>query len=127
MKAAVSKRKKLPFDTRGGKIVLSRLMINSQAYLSLSAQSKVLLILMQEQWHDDRPISFGVREAEKKIPCSRKIAVESFKALEDRGFITRENESVFNSRTGSRTREWILTFMPFKGKPPSNLWEKWNG
>jgi hypothetical protein len=117
-------KKKQPFDSRGGVIVMSRRLISSDAYLELPAQAKVLMVLLQSHWRDEVPVAYGVREAANKIPCSLTLAVAAFKALENSGFISRESESLFNSRTGSKSREWILTWMPFRGKPPQNLWDK---
>ncbi|GAB4260137.1 MAG: hypothetical protein Kow0065_10330 [Methylomicrobium sp.] len=70
-------------------------------------------------------MSFGVREAAAKIPCTPGTASKAFKVLEERGFIVCVNQSLFSSKTGSRTREWRLTWMPFHDKPPSHEWEKW--
>ncbi|NOR70432.1 MAG: hypothetical protein GQ532_12195 [Methylomarinum sp.] len=99
-------------------------MMGSPAYKKLSPQAKVLMMLMQEQWRNDKPVAYGVREAAEKITCDVKTARKAFVMLKDQGFITCLDESLFNSRTGSKAREWRLTWMPYMDKPPTNDWEK---
>jgi hypothetical protein len=119
------KKIKLEFDQRGGVIVISRRMRESQAYESMPSSAKVLMDLLQMQWRLDRPVGYGVREAAKKIGCTPNTASKSFSLLVSRGFINCFEESFFSSRTGSRARDWTLTWMPFKDKRPSHDWEKW--
>ena len=114
----------LPFDKRGGVVVIQRRLLTSDAYLGLSAQAKALAHLMQAQWRPDQPIGYGVREAEQKIPCCRSIAVRAFKDLQKFGFIEKVDESLFCSRTQSKTRTWRLTWMPWNYRAPTNNWEK---
>jgi hypothetical protein len=126
----MSKKKiELPFDRKGGTIAINRRLINSKAFLTMSPAVSKLLILLHSQWRPDRPVGYGVREAAKKIGCAHNTAAKAFQELEKRGFIIREEESFFNSRNGSRAREWRLTWMPYTwggyAKPPSNEWEKW--
>lgn len=116
---------KLPFDKRGGVIAMQRHMLKSEAYLGLSPQAKVLMTLMQSHWSIHGPVDYGVREAERKIPCSRKTAMRSFKELEAAGFIVMVEESRFSSRTESKTRTWRLTWMPcWRNRAPTNDWEQ---
>ena len=114
----------LPFDKKGGVVAVQRRLIASDAYLALSPQAKVLALLMQAHWRPDTPIGFGVREAEQKIPCCRRIAIRAFSELRDGGFIVLVNESLFSSRTKSKTRTWRLTWLPWHHKEPTNDWEK---
>lgn len=100
-------------------------MINSQAYRSLTATQQALLPLLQVHWKNYAPVSYGVRQASQKLKCSHKTAINAFKALQDRGFIICLNESLFNSRNGSKARDWRLTWMPYQFNFPSNQWEKW--
>lgn len=99
-------------------------MLNSEACQSLKPVEKVLILLLHEQWRNDRPVSYGVREASKKIPCSTNTAGKSFKNLTDLGFIECVEESSFNSRLGSRARDWHLTWLPYLGNSPKNTWDK---
>ena len=119
------KKVKLGFDHRGGVLVVSRSMRESAAYESMPATAKVLMDLLQMQWRNDRPVAYGVREAGEKIGCKPDTAGKAFKVLEERGFIVRETESLFNSKTGSKAREWRLTWMPFECRNPTHDWEKW--
>lgn len=119
------KKPKLGFDQRGGVLVVSRAMRKSCAYESMPPTAKVLMDLLHIQWRNDRPIAYGVREAANKIGCKPETAGKAFKVLETRGFIVCVTESLFNSRTGSKAREWRLTWMPFEYRNPSHDWEKW--
>lgn len=117
------KKNALPFDKRGGVLVKRRGMVESSAYSSLSPHAKALIDLMQLHWRNDEPVAYGVREAQEKIPCCRKKAMKVFDELRNNGFIVMINESLFNSRTCSKARTWRLTWLPFKGKSPTNDWE----
>ena len=123
--AMKNKGPKLKYDNRGGVMVVSRAMRESYAYESMSPTAKVLMDLLQMQWRNDRPVAYGVREAGQKIGCKPETAGKAFKVLQDRGFIVCETESLFNSRTGSKAREWRLTWMPFDYRNPTHDWEKW--
>lgn len=119
------KKPKLGYDRRGGVLVVSRAMRESPVYETMPANAKVLMDLLQLQWRNDRPVAYGVREAAKKIGCKPETAGKAFKILQEHGFIVCANESLFNSRTGSKTRDWRLTWMPFMNKDPTHDWEKW--
>lgn len=124
---SVSKKFKLPFDKRGGRITLRRQMLESKTFLDLSPQAKVLLLLLQVQWRADRAVGYGIREAEEKIGCSRKIAMRAFSELREAGFIRLVDESLFCSRRHSKTRTWRLTWLPWNYSEPTNDWEKIKG
>lgn len=118
------KKTRLPFDRAGGIVAIQSRLLKSDAYLGLSAQAKALLHLMHGYWTASRPVGFGVREAEKSIPCSRKLAMRAFKELQEAGFIVMVEESLFCSRTQSKTRTWRLTWLPcWRHRPPTNDWE----
>jgi hypothetical protein len=121
---ARSKRFKQPFDKRGGVLVTSTHLLKSKEYLSLSPQAKVLMQLMHLHWKPDKLVDYGIREAMEKIPCAKETAIKAFKQLEDKGFITCIEQSIFSSRTLSKTRTWRLEWLPFNDKPPANTWEK---
>ena len=126
----MSKQKtQLPFDKVGGVIMINKRLLDSEVFLTMPPAANKLFLLLHSQWRPDRPVSYGVREAAKKIGCAHNTATKAFQGLERRGFIIREEESFFNSRNGSRAREWRLTWMPYTWagypNPPSNEWEKW--
>lgn len=117
------RRGKLPFDREGGTLVIQLRLRTSNNWETLSAQAKVLLDLLQIHWRNEKPVAYGIREASRKIPCCKTKAIEAFKELESRGFIVKIDESLFNSRTGSKSRTWRLTWLPYKDRPPTNDWE----
>lgn len=118
-----SKKPKQPFDNRGKVLVIRTFMLNSEAYLSLIPQAKVLMVLLQIHWRPSKPVDYGVREAAEKIPCDPKTASKAFKQLEERGFITCVEQSLFSSRTQSKSRSWRLEWLPFNDCKPKNTWE----
>ena len=120
-----NKSNKLPFDQRGGRITIQRRLLESESYLSLSPQAKVLMTLLQMHWDNFKPVDYGVREAAKKTPCAFNTAITAFNQLQDRGFIELIDHSVFSSTVGSKSRSWRLTWLPFKSQSPTNDWEKW--
>jgi hypothetical protein len=119
------RKPKLGFDQRGGVMAVSRAMRESLAYVSMPATAKVLMDSLHLQWRNDRPVAYGVREAAQKIGCTPNTAAKAFKILQERGFIVCEEQSLFNSKTGSKAREWRLAWMPFEYAKPSHDWEKW--
>jgi hypothetical protein len=119
------KKQKLTYDQRGGVIVDSRAMRESYVYESMPATAKVLMDLLHLQWRNDRPVGYGVREAANKIGCTANTASKAFIVLLERGFIVCHAQSFFSSKTGSKTREWRLTWMPFECRNPTHDWEKW--
>tara|TARA_R110000782_G_scaffold247530_1_gene334298 strand:- start:198 stop:563 length:366 start_codon:yes stop_codon:yes gene_type:complete len=116
------KKQKLPFDKKGGVIVIPRPMIESDRYGSLSAQAKVLMLYMQSHWKNTVAVGFGVREAAKRIPCAKGTAQNAFRELVNAGFIVMVEESLFNSRTQSKSRTWRLTWMPYMDAQPTRDW-----
>lgn len=106
-------------------MVVSRAMRESPAYQSMPATAKVLMDLLHLQWRNDKPVAYGVREAGQKIGCKPETAGKAFNVLQERGFIVCFEQSLFNSKTGSKAREWRLTWMPFDYKNPTHDWEKW--
>lgn len=119
------KRNTLPFDKRGGVLIFSMRMIKSPTYQNLTPQAKVLIMLLQVHWKNDKLVDYGVREAAEKIPCDLKTVSKAFNQLQERGFITCMEQSIFSSRTQSKARGWRLEWLPFKDRPPTNTWEKW--
>lgn len=119
------KKQALPFDKRGGTVVICRYLLNSEAYAALRPQAKVLIQLMHEHWQNSKPVSYGVREAAKKIPCDDKTVMKCFDALQELGFIECVGQSKFNSgKAGSHARDWRLTWLPYKSEKPTNEWDK---
>lgn len=117
------KKAALPFDKRGGVVVLGKRMLESDSYRSLSLVARCLAVELQIQWRPERPVAYGTREAAEKLGCDRRVAMRAFDELHKAGFILLEDEALFNSRTGSKARTWILTWLPFKDRPPTNDWE----
>lgn len=117
----------LPFDRRGSAVVFNTYLLNSKKYLALRPQAKVLITLLQIHWRNDKPVDYGIREAAEKILCDERTAAKAFRQLQEGKFITCVEESVFNSRTGSKSRSWRLEWMPFNHNKPNNYWDKTAG
>ncbi len=122
----MAKKFKIPFNQRGGVIVMEMHMLKHKNYLTLSPHAKVLINLLHQHWRNDKEVDYGTREAAQKIPSSKRTAMKAFKELEERGFITCKSPAVFSSRTGSKARTWKLEWMPFNDRKASNRWENWS-
>lgn len=118
------KNARIPFDKRGGLVACRRDIYKSPAYLGLSPAAAKLMALLHIHWRLDKPVDYGVREAMEKIGCAKGTACRAFEELQEAGFIVMVDESLFNSRTQSKSRTWRLTWMPFNGLLPTNDWEK---
>lgn len=119
-----NRKNPLPFDKAGGTVVIQRRLLTSRAYLNLTPYAKVLMHLMHRHWTPANPVAFGVRQAMAEIPCSKVIARRSFYELQSAGFIVLVDESLFCSRSQSKTRTWRLTWMPcWRNRAPTNDWE----
>jgi hypothetical protein len=116
----------MSFDVRSGKIVVCKFLIESHNYQTLTAHARSLMLLLHVHWDGSRSIDYGVREAAKRLNCSEKTARKAFKLLTERGFIICTKQSVFSSRTQSKTRSWKLTWLPYGNEKPLNSWENWN-
>lgn len=123
---AKRKRDPLPFDKRGGVVMVGLRMINSASYEGLSTPAKLLTLFLQSHWRNHKPVDYGVREAQRRLKCSKATAIAVFQELQSSGFIELVDESLFSSRTQSKARTWRLTWLPFDGKAPTNEWEKIN-
>ncbi|MDX1490334.1 MAG: hypothetical protein R3332_03550 [Pseudohongiellaceae bacterium] len=99
-------------------------IVRSANWQSLSPASVKLMSLMHVHWRPAKPVDYGVREAMDKIGCAKLTARKAFQELQDKGFIVMVDESLFSSRSQSRTRTWRLTWLPFKDLAPTNDWEK---
>jgi len=119
-------KKKLPFDREGGVVVMPRRLLESRAYLSLSTHARCLLPILQIHWRNDSPVALGIREAAEKLGCNQRTAMKAFDELQRGGFIQLHDAAEFNSRTGSKARTWILTWMPYMDRKPTNNWEQIN-
>ena len=119
-----SRKSRLPFDKRGGVIVLRVGMLDSTEWLALSPHAVKLMLLLQLHWKNAKPIDYGIREAMTKIGCAKGTARRAFEELQKEGFIVMVDESMFSSRTQSKARTWRLTWLPYMDKLPTNDWEK---
>lgn len=121
----MGKKRGLPFDRAGGGVVaIQRRLLASQAYEDLGSHGQALVMFLHLHWSPNGPVGFGVREAQRKLGCSRKVAMRTFRELQEAGFIVLVDESRFCSRTQSKTRTWRLTWMPdWRNQKPTNNWE----
>lgn len=117
---------RIPFDKRGGLVACRRDIYKSPAYLELSPAAAKLMALLHIHWRFEKAVDYGVREAMEKIGCAKGTACRAFEELQQAGFIVMVDESLFNSRTQSKSRTWRLTWLPFQGRTPTNDWEKSN-
>jgi hypothetical protein len=105
-------------------------VIESPAFLALSSNAKVALLFMLKRYDgfNNGKIVFACRDgcvvqitgkeyANKPFGLSRSQLCRAIKELEDFGFIDCTQPAKFDQKR--LAREWRLTWLPFKGKPPT--------
>ncbi len=76
----MAKKPKPKYDQRGGVIVQCKYLHKYPTYQSLTAQSKVLMSLLQMHWNYENRVDYGVREAQDKIPCAKNTQVKPLRS-----------------------------------------------
>lgn len=107
-------------------VMLTYNLMDSSAWLSLSAHSQALWVHLRRRYKPDNngKIPLSVREAAALLNCGKAKASESFDQLLDRGFIKIGKDSNFDQKEQS-AREWIFTHEIMNGKAPTNDWKEW--
>lgn len=104
-------------------------MLDSPAWLSLSAHAQCVYIRIKQRYKgketdNNGQIPLSVREAGQYCHVSKNTGSKAIDELIDKGFIKVGIDSSFANKIG-RSRRWILTDEPYKGKPPTNEWRDW--
>ncbi len=99
-------------------------VLESEAFLSLSFKARCLLMLLQQHEYPNRNGQLGMSEkrAAKLLRCAPNTASKAFEELIDRGFIIRSFDGDY---TRGMASEWIITYLPYQGREPTNEWEEW--
>ena len=113
------KKAKLPYIT-DRRIVVPFIVLQCQAYRSLSPKARALMTLLQMYWFNNKPTDMGVRQAAEYLNISIGTAGKAFAELEHAKFITVDSFSYRNISKGiNLTKSYILNWMPYEYKPPS--------
>ena len=113
------KKAKLPYIT-DRRIVVPFIVLQCQAYRSLSPKARALMTLLQMYWFNNKPTDMGVRQAAEYLNISMGTAGKAFAELENAKFITVDRFSYRNISKGINfTKSYILNWMPFNYKHPS--------
>ena len=99
-------------------------ILESPAYRDLTTLAKCLLDEFLIIYRDNRNGELGldVRTAAKRLNVSTNTVLNAFDDLVAHGFIVNTREEVWQK---SVAREWRITFMPAKGKEPTDDWRNW--
>lgn len=65
---------------------------------------------------------FSVKRAKDALGVSKPTAIKAFDELSNKGFIDLVNQHEW---LNGRAREWRLTYLPYKGREPTDEWEDW--
>ena len=108
------------FKYKQGVIGFPREVIRSDAFLKLKPAAKALMMILQDVWRPHEPnVHFSVRRAGDRLNVSKNSAAVAFKELLQAGFIVCAEESDW---LNGKARVWRLTWVPIKGKEPTNEW-----
>ncbi len=109
---------------RGKSVPAYHDIMDSEAYRSLSAKSRCLLLELQRIEFPNRNgrIGLTVQKAASLLRVVEDTASAAFNELIDRGFIERSLDA--NYLRGI-SREWRVTFLPCNGRPPTNEWKSY--
>ena len=85
-------------------------LLRSQAWRSLSAQSRAVLICLMDRYNgsNNGRIALSVRSAAAECRITKDTAARAFHELQDRGFIKLVTPGAF-SRKVRHAAEWLLT------------------
>lgn len=107
-------------------VMLRNDIIDSPAWLSLSAKSQALWLHIRRRYngYNNGDIPLSCREAATRLNINKNTASQAFKELQETGFLKVGEFSGFKNKRRQATR-WLLTNEEFNGKPPTNEWRKW--
>ncbi len=107
-------------------MMLEYYIMDSAAYLSLSPNARSLLNMMikRHNGHNNGEIAFSCREAATLCNFGKNTGSQTFKELQDKGFIRMTQNSGFNVKR-RLSRRWLLTFKSAYGKPATHDWKKY--
>lgn len=129
---------KPPKSSNGRHFRLHHSMTSLPVFKTMAPIAKALLLEILERHNgvNNGAISYSCREAEQAGVMNADTAVKAFEMLQERGFLRVARESSFDlkttpsgngiSRTGSRAREWRITFLPgLNGEKPTMDFLAW--
>jgi hypothetical protein len=124
----MSKRNRRRKDFVSRFVGLEHIVLNSLAFQSLSGDAVKLLLLVSARHNGENngSISFSVREAAAKLPCTPNTAARRFQELQSHGFLVAETKGAFSVKMKKATT-WRITLYPSAGgKPATRDYARWN-
>lgn len=102
----------------------------SEAYRSLDPVGRASLIelVMLENGKNNGSLWLSVSDLTDRLGLAdQRAAMRAFDDLQDRGLTVMTKDAHFSVKAAetSRARCWRLTWLPFDGKPPTHVWEKY--
>lgn len=99
-------------------------ILKSPAFRALTPKARCLLLELQYREFPNRNgrIGFSENDAAKSLGCAPNTASKAFQELIDKGFVERSFDGDYTRGLAS---EWILTYLPYKGREPTNDWRNW--
>lgn len=101
-------------------------VIDSEAFIDLSANAGKLLLLICRRYNgfNNRSIRVSLADAERFLSCGRSTARRTFRELEGAGFIELIERGGFRYRNGERIgfpSAWRVTFLADGGADVVNI------
>lgn len=123
IKASRSRKRVPKFNRPEGVLGIPRIMIRSAAYKQLSAKSVKLMLILQDVYNpSESVVHYSTKRAEEAAQMSHPTVCKAFNELMDKGFIELLDH---HDWMNGKAREWRLTWLPFKGKEPTDDWQYW--
>lgn len=115
-------------EQKGKWVQLPHWMLQSDAYRSLHAYSRSLLIEIKYRYNGNNNgyIGLSVREAAEAINTTKDTAAKYLIELEQKGFVKIRQMGTYRVKNRHST-EFILTDVHFNEQPPTKDFMKWRG
>jgi hypothetical protein len=108
--------------------MLPRYVLESAAWLSLSAQARALYVHLALRYNgrNNGSLAFSVRDAAAECRLAKGTAARAFSELVERGFIELAQAGAFSFKT-RHAAEWRLTALPCDrtGAPAAKTFTRW--
>lgn len=107
-------------------VKLDHWLLETEAWLSLGAAARALYVELLKRYNgsNNGEISVSVREAARLLHISKDTAGNTFRELEEKGFVKRHICGSFNWKL-KRATSWILTAYEMGEQPATKEFARW--
>ncbi len=118
------KKRKPKYNRPEGVLAVPRSIIRSEAYQHLSGKAVKLMLILQDVYNpNEGVVHYSTKRAEEAMQMSHPTVCKAFHELMDKRYIELIDH---HDWMNGKAREWRLTWMPFKGREPTDDWQTWH-